>query len=220
MRILLGAVLGVAVLAGSLDAQAQTKRSGSASPKHYRWEDESGRVHFSDTLPVEALRRGRTVYLGDRVVGQVERPLTQEEQAQRERQAQIQAQREQEQAQREREEELLRRSYPDEAAVRADFAQRKVFFEDRIRSSETSIGQYRRVLAERLKRAAELELEGKKVPSKLAGEIREAVGVIQGHQRAIERARQDISNLSNEEEAVLEALSKAPQQPAGSAAGL
>lgn len=208
MRTLALAGLGAALLLGGLDAQAQSQKRGDASgSKHYRWEDENGRVHFSDTLPVEALRLGRTVYHGDRVVGKVERPLTDEERSLAQREAQAQAELARLEEQRQQEVELLRRSYPDEASVRADFAQRKVFFQDRITASETSIGQYRRLLVDRLTRAAELELGKKKVPAKLANEIKEAVGIVREHQRVISMAQENISSLASEEATVLKTLS-------------
>lgn len=211
MRILFFVALGLALLAGSQDAESQSRqRSDTSGSKHYRWEDENGRIHFSDTLPTEALRLGRLVYHGDRLIHQVDRPLTEEERAQEQREKEAQAERDRLETQRQKERELLRRSYPDSAAVRADFAQRKVYFQDQITASETSIGQYRRVLAERLMRAAELELEKKKVPENLANEIQEAAAAIREHQQSISLARKNISTLASEEASILRALAEEP----------
>lgn len=198
------------LIAGSWDAQAQTRGRTNASKAgeavHYRWEDEQGRVHFSDTLPAEALRQGRTVYRGGEVVRQVERTLTAEEKAaadrvERERMAaEAKAKKEQDAL------DLLERSYPDREAVKADFAQRKVFFSDRVVASEATISQHRRLLLGRLERAAELELEEKKVPKKLADEIKEAAGIVRQHHDLIKQANQSISQLNTEETQLLESL--------------
>ena len=197
------------LLGGALDAQAQSRSknaSKAGSGVHYRWEDEQGRVHFSDTVPLEALHQGRTVYRGGQVVKQVERSLTVEEIAQQE------ALKEQELAEAARKEEerkareLLERSYPDADAVRADFAQRKVYYSDRITASEATIAQHRRVLASRLERAANLELGNKKVPPKLAAEIHEAVGVVRQHQKQIDQAHESIAQLSAQEAQVIKDL--------------
>lgn len=195
------------LFAGSTDAWAQSRGKARAdATQHYKWEDAQGRIHFSDTLPVEALNQGRTIYRNGRVVGQVERALTPEEREEqerleRERLAQEALAQEQQQAL-----ELLEQSYPDPQSVKADFAQRKVFLTDRITASQATINQHRRVLLDRLERAAEIELKGKKVPKKLADSIQEAVNVVRHHRLDIEQTNARISKLNEEEARVLHSL--------------
>ena len=205
-------MVGSLLVGGPWDAQAQTRGRGKPAKaqtdtsKHYRWEDANGQTHFSDTLPVEALRQGRTVYQGGQPVARIERLPTAEEQAELDRAAQALAAQQALAQEQERARALLGQSYPDPGAVRADFAQRKVFLDDRITASQATIAQHRRVLLEQLRRAAELELQEKKVPAKLAKSIQEAASVVRENQANIERTHGEIARLNDEEAAILKTL--------------
>ena len=70
------AIIGALVATGAAEAQkAPTK-------KLYRWVDKDGKVQFSDSLPPEAIDQARTEMSNTgRVVADVDRALTPEEQA-------------------------------------------------------------------------------------------------------------------------------------------
>ena len=142
---------------------AAAVRTGQSTGKQYRWVDAQGQVHFTDTLPQEAVRRDRTEYRGGRAVRQVDRPLTPEEMA-----AQRQAEEAQAQARASTlNEAVVRQAYPSEAAIRQDFQQRRALFESRLVSGRAEEEERRQELRKAVTRAADAELLGKPVHARL-----------------------------------------------------
>ena len=209
----LALVAGPAVLptpAEAAPAQKKTRKTG-ANTVQYRWVDEKGHTHFSDTLPQEALRQGRTVYRNGRVVDHVERVPTPEEAEaikQAEREA---AQREQAQAEQAREQAKAREIYGSVEAVEAEFATKRSVAEGKIRGLETSIQQTRQVLVERLDSAANLELNDKPIPKVQVADIQKLAGQIREYREQIAQEQALLEDLAAQQARLVEMISPAAE---------
>lgn len=169
-RKLLSLAVLAAVLASGVALAQQDKPK-----KLYRWVDQDGKVHFSDTLPAEALRQARTEISAEsgRTTGEVERALTPEELAERERLAEEAARAERE-AERERQtEEAMLASFQSEEDLRRSYGMRVTLMQENLNAIEAGIGSQRTSLAGLLAEAAEAELAGQPVGRKQADAIRE-----------------------------------------------
>jgi len=169
------AIVGLLLCAVALPADAQRKQQGqnqAAEKKLYCW-NEDGRKVCGDALPADAVDSARTeisARSGMRV-GEVGRALTPEERAIAEvadRKAKIAAEAE---AARERRERAMAVSYDTEDDLRAAFGDRIVLVDEALKTSRMGVGNLRLSLLSLLRRAADLELQGKPVPRPLAGNI-------------------------------------------------
>lgn len=141
----------------------------------YKWVDENGETHYSQTLPPERVQQEHARIASDgRVAETVDRAPTAEERAELTRRIRAErdaAQRARLEAQQDR---LFLAAYPTEEAVRDSVeAQRQVLAAE-LGSVEALMQQARQRLNQRLTSAAALERDGRPVPDHLADEIRSA----------------------------------------------
>lgn len=202
---------GVGLSPAPVDASPAQKKARKAggSTVQYRWVDDKGHTHFSDTLPQEALRQGRTVYRNGHVIDRVERMPTPEEaaaiqQAQAEAAAQEQAQ-----AERDRAAAKARQIYGDAAAIKADFSNKREAAKGKIQALETSIRQTRRVLVERLDSAANFELAGKPIPKAQVADIQKLAGQIHQYRDQAKQEQARIDELDRQQAELIEMVAPA-----------
>lgn len=160
--------LAIALVAGAADAQNKAK-------KLYRWVDKDGKVQFSDTLPQEALDQARTEINASsgRTTGEVERALTDEEQAERDRLAAEQAIQQRADEKERQTEEAMLASFQTEEDLRRSYGVRVTLMQENLNAIEAGIGSQRNSLTSLLAEASEAELQGKPVNAKQAATIRE-----------------------------------------------
>lgn len=160
--------LAIALAAGATDAAEKTK-------KLYRWVDKDGKVQFSDTLPQEALDQARTEINASsgRTTGEVERALTDEEQAERDRLAAEQAIQQRADEKERQTEEAMLASFQTEEDLRRSYGVRVTLMQENLNAIEAGIGSQRNSLTSLLADASEAELAGRPVNAKQAATIRE-----------------------------------------------
>lgn len=160
------AALGLAA-AGVADAQSPPPK------KLYRWVDKDGKVQFSDSLPPEAIDQARTE-LSDsgRVVADVGRALTAEEQAAADAAALLEAERAAEAERIRKTEEAMIASFESEADLERSVQERIGLLNETLNSIEAGIASQRASLSTLLQLASESELDGKPVPKKQVDMIR------------------------------------------------
>jgi len=138
----------------------------------YKWIDENGDVHYSQTLPPQQAGRAHDRLTGDGLIA--ERVKTAEEleilRAEQEQQRQ-EAQRRRIQAQRDR---LFLAAYPTEDDVRRTIASRHETVMSERESVESLIDQSRRRFADAVEQAAGFERRARPVPEHLIERISEA----------------------------------------------
>lgn len=172
---------------------AAAQQKVPAAKKLYCWNQDGQRI-CADALPPEAVTAEReeiSVASGLRT-GQVQRALTPEERA---AQAEEEARRRTEAAAEEtrrRTDQAMLTSFQNEDELRRVFAERVTLVENSIKTARYNITSLREGLVTLLRTAGEHELGGRKVPDKLAGDIRERHAQLlynQALQRSFERQR-------------------------------
>lgn len=189
----MAALLGVFLLlsfAPATEAQPRPNRSSSAPksapPKLYRWTDAQGKVHYTDSLPAEALNQGRQEYSRKGLlVQQVERPPTAEELASQATAAALAQEQTEQTLAKEREAQALRAAYPSLEAIGNDYRQRAQQLGAQIVSMESAIAEQRKVLLSKLQLASDAELQGKKVGAPLALQIQTTHKTIAQHRATV-----------------------------------
>ena len=167
MRIVLATLTSVIALTLALPAHGQ---------KLYRWVDENGNVHYSDSLPPEAVDQARRELskTSGTTTAQIDRALTAEEraaaQAEAEREAVIAAEAE---LRRQYDQRLLQ-SYPNESDLTRAFNDRLKMLDEAITSADVGIESQQYVLASLLNDAADRELAGERVPLTVEEAARDA----------------------------------------------
>lgn len=165
----------------------------------YKWVDENGEIHYSQTLPPERAGEAhdRMTHAG-LLAERVDRVKTADElaelEAQRDQQRE-QAEQERNQAQQDR---LFLAAYPTEEDVRRTIATRRetVIFE---RSSvESLIEQSRSRFVATVQQAAEFERTGKAVPEYLVEQIDEARAGIRELNRRLDEIDERLESLDEE----------------------
>jgi hypothetical protein len=194
-----------------MDAQAQTKsKTGKAAavkvaPKLYRWVDDKGQVHFTDSLPEEALQQGRTEYSRQGTeVRTVERALTPAELAEKQKQDALLRQEAEKAAQAQKDLAVLRMSYPTEASIRQNFVQRRSIYEGRIVALNAVLKEKNRELLQQLELASQAELQKKTPSQKMQNKIQDLARQRQAHRNEILETTAAMARLTTEEQALVE----------------
>jgi hypothetical protein len=166
MRSVLAAVLAIAI-AGP--AWAAGTASGHT---RYKWTDGEGNLHYSDALPPEAVKYGYEIVNGQGVViRHVDRPRTSEEKAAAKAElAKAQAAKESAEA-RVRNDKQMLAAYPTEDDLKRAQRQQSDMMDQNLTSAGISLQSQEKSLAELLGHAAELDANGKPVPTALAKKI-------------------------------------------------
>lgn len=198
----------------SRKARPETGKSKTTAAKLYRWTDAQGKVHYTDTLPPEALEQGRTEYSRKgSVLNEVKRPPTAEERALQEQQleqAQVSAQEEQSKA---RDLLAFQAAYPSEEAIAREFLQRKQTLEGQIKTTQGALDEQRKTLMSQLEMAATAELMGKTISPKMAATIQQLAKQVRQHEASIKTIRQQILALSDQEKEIREQWAALQQAP-------
>lgn len=150
------------VLAASLSAQAQTPSGGSV---RYKWYDEHGLMHFSDSLSAEAMKYGYDL-VNDHglVVRHVPRQLNAEERAAANKLAAEQAAREHAAQEIANADAQMLSAYPDEESYKISLQQALDTIDQQIHTTQINLRSQEKALTDLLARAADLENAKDPVP--------------------------------------------------------
>jgi len=173
--------------------------AGAAAQDVYKWVDENGEVHYSQTLPPERAGGAHDRLTSDGLVAErVDRVKTADERAelavQREQQRE-QAQQERIQAQQDR---LFLAAYPTEEDVRRTIETRRATVRSERNSVESLIEQSRFRFVATVQQAAELERTGEPVPEYLVERIAEARAGIRELNRRLDDIEARLASLDEE----------------------
>lgn len=160
----------IAAIALSLAIPAYAQRVGSAEKvgKMYKWKDEAGNIHYTDTIPPEAKDLARESLNQDGIsVERVERAMTEEEKAARAA-AEAKAAEEARVAEEARKrDQVLLNSYASEDDLTRGYKQRMDLLEQSIEARKIEIGAREQSLSTLVAQAADLERSGKVVSEAL-----------------------------------------------------
>jgi hypothetical protein len=162
-----------AVLAFLIAGPAWAAGGASGQPhQRYKWTDGEGNLHYSDSLPPEAVKFGYEIVNSQGVViKHVDRARTAEERAAAKAEiAKAQAAKESAEA-RVRNDKQLVAAYPTEDDLKRAQHQQADMLEQNLTSARISLQSQEKSLAELLGHAAELDANGKPVPANLAKKI-------------------------------------------------
>lgn len=202
------------VLAAACAAHAQ--QPGGTGGIRYKWVDDKGLPHFSDSLTAEAMKFGYDL-VNDQgmVVQHVPRQLTPEERAAQQKLAaqQAAAQRAAE-AQRRAEEQMLV-AYPDEAAFQRAQQDQLDTIDQQINTTRINLRSQEKTLTDLLTRAGDLERAKQPVPKFLNDRIAEQRNIVAGQRNALEREQAARAAAEQQAAAQLKRYRelKAAQQP-------
>ena len=175
----------VALITGlALHAQS-TPNTGSL---RYKWQDNQGLVHFSDSLSTEAMKFGYDV-VNDRgmIVQHVPRQLSPEERAVANKLAAIEAAKQRAAQDRANAEAQMLAAYPDEASYRMSQQQQLDTIDQQIRTTELNLRGQEKALADLLSRAGDIERAKKPVPKYLIDSIADQRNVVTAQRNALLR---------------------------------
>ncbi len=154
---LLAVVLALLLSTVASDAQAQRKL--------YRWTDSQGKVHYTDSLPPEAVKdKQEELNSLGMPVKVTERERTPEEQAAWEAEQARLAQERKLAEEKAKMDAVLLASYPTESDLERAYRERFDLIEQSVESARVGIRSQEKSLAELLDHAADLERNGQKVP--------------------------------------------------------
>lgn len=188
-----------AVLAGALLAP------DAAAQKLYRWVDEDGKVHYSQSLPPEAVDRARRELSArsGMTTGEVDRALSDEERAEAEAEAAIlDASRKlaDERAQRDQ---VLIGSYSSERDLQRAYDERFLLVDETLKATRVGMDSQRQTLASLLASAADREFGGQAVDARTRDSIRETYARLSSQQTLMQRREAERAVLEAEFEETL-----------------
>jgi uncharacterized protein (DUF342 family) len=182
------------LLAGTADAQ-----------KLYRWVDAEGKVHYTDSLPPEAVDSAREeLNQQGMAVNRVERALTDEERAaladERAKQAEMAAL----QAEKEKMDAVLIGSYPSEVDLQRSYSERFDLLDQSVEAARVGIRSQEKSLTDLLAHAANIEREGRPVPATVASSINAARKQVADQRAFLAKRESERESLQEEFDTVLE----------------
>lgn len=180
--------INLLLLAGSVSAQTV-----------YKWVDENGDVHYSQTLPPEQTEKAHERLTEEGLLAErIDRVMTEDEREQLE----IAQEREQEEASRirlqQQQDRLFLATFPTEADLEASFESRRDNVLAERRSVESLIDQARTRFSDRVEQAAALERQGETVPEHLVERITESRSSLRELNRRLESIDQRLADLDAE----------------------
>lgn len=159
-------LFALALLSGVASAAGNTDRL------RYKWRDEAGNLHYSDSIPPEATRLGyEVVNQHGVVVRRVERAKTAEELAAAKAAADKLAEEKRRADDNARNDAQMLAAYPTEEDLRKSLQAQIDLISQNIQATEVGIASQEKSLAERLVHAAEQERNGKPVPAPVQKQI-------------------------------------------------
>lgn len=173
--------------------------------KLYRWVDAEGKVHYTDTLPPEAVDQARDEINSSGVtVNRVERALTEEERAAKriadaetERQANLKAEQDKMDA-------ALMGSYATEADLARAYRERFDLLDQSLEAARVGIRSQEKSLEDQLAHAASLERGGKPVPATVQSSIAAARKQVEDQREYLRRRETELQNLQAEYDRILQ----------------
>ena len=189
-------------LAVGLALAALLASGPAAGGKLYKWVDEKGEVHYTDTPPPEAARHDRAI-LNERglPVKHIEGQKTPEElAAERRRRAELEAKRRAEEARR-RHDRVLLATYASEADMAAVRDEKIATLDTAIRLARKRIEKLEAELARLHRQAARMERAGRPVSEDLKRRIRETRTLILENRAFIEARRREQDHIRRQFEA-------------------
>lgn len=183
-----------AVLAGALlapDASAQ---------KLYRWVDEDGKVHYSQSLPPEAVDRARRELSArsGMTTGEVERALTDEERLQAAAENAILETSQRLVEERAQRDHVLTASYTTERELTRAYDERFSLVDETLKATRVSIDSQRQTLASLLTNAADREFGGQVVDAATQDSIRETYLRLASQQTLMQQREAERAALDQE----------------------
>ncbi|MDT8450290.1 MAG: DUF4124 domain-containing protein [Wenzhouxiangellaceae bacterium] len=165
----------------------------------YKWVDENGEVHYSQTLPPERVEQEHERLTGSGLLAEkVERaPTEQERRALAERLAREQDLAEQEKIRRQQDR-LFLAAFPTEDALRRSIGSRRETIEAERQSVAEMVEQNRERFRELVERAAALERTGQEVPAHVAAQIENVRARLQALNSRVAEIDRRLETLDNE----------------------
>lgn len=173
--------------------------------KLYRWVDAEGKVHYTDTLPPEAVnqardeisRSGTTVNRVDRALTPGERAAKEAEEAEAARAAAIKAEQDKMDA-------VLMGSYATEADLERAYRERFDLLDQSLEAARVGIRSQEKSLEDQLAHAASLERAGKPVPATMQSTIAAARKQVEDQREFLRKRETERQNLQTEYDAILQ----------------
>lgn len=179
--------------------------SAALAQKLYRWVDAEGKVHYTDTLPPEAVDQARDeISRSGTTVNRVERALTAEERAAQEAEAAENARLAAIKAEQDKMDAALTGSYATEADLARAYRERFDLLDQSLEAARVGIRSQERSLEEQLAHAAALERGGKPVPATVQSTIEAARKQVEDQREFLRRREGELQNLQTEYEGILQ----------------
>lgn len=179
--------------------------SAALAQKLYRWVDAEGKVHYTDTLPPEAVDQARDeISRSGTTVNRVERALTAEERAAQEAEAAENARLAAIKAEQDKMDAALTGSYATEADLARAYRERFDLLDQSLEAARVGIRSQERSLEEQLAHAAALERGGKPVPATVQSSIAAARKQVEDQREYLRRRETELQNLQAEYDRILQ----------------
>lgn len=173
--------------------------------KLYRWVDAEGKVHYTDTLPPEAVNQARDeISRSGTTVGRVDRALTPEERAAKEAEEAEAARLAAIKAERDKMDAVLMGSYATEADLERAYRERFDLLDQSLEAARVGIRSQEKSLEDQLAHAASLERAGKPVPATVQSTIAAARTQVEDQREYLRKRETERQNLQTEYDAILQ----------------
>ena len=178
-------IFSVTALALSASAYAQGTSSGGL---RYKWRDDQGHVHFTDSLTPDAIKYGFDA-VNDQglVVQHVARQLTPKERDAANKLAADQAAKQHAEQERANADAQMIQAYPDEAAYKIYQQQALDTMDQQIRTVQLNLRSQEKALTDLLTRAADMERTQKTVPKFMVDNIASQRTVVTDQRATLQR---------------------------------
>lgn len=176
----------------------------AVAQKLYRWVDAEGKVHYTDSLPPEAVNQARDeLNRSGMAVNRVDRALTEEERAAMEAE-EAEARREAElKAERDKMDAVLLGSYATEADLERAYRERFDLLDQSLEAARVGIRSQEKSLNDLLAHAAGLERSGKPVPSSVQSSITAARSQVDEQRAFLAKRERERENLQSEYDGIV-----------------
>lgn len=176
----------------------------AVAQKLYRWVDAEGKVHYTDSLPPEAVnqardelnRSGMAVNRVDRALTEEERVAMEAEEAEARREAELKAERDKMDA-------VLLGSYATEADLERAYRERFDLLDQSLEAARVGIRSQEKSLNDLLAHAAGLERSGKPVPSSVQSSITAAHSQVDEQRAFLAKRERERENLQSEYDGIV-----------------
>ena len=171
--------------------------------KLYRWVDREGNVHYTDTLPPEAMQSARDELNSQGMtVNRVNRALTEEERKRKTEDADRATETTARQAEQDKMDSVLTSSYATEGDLERAYKERFDLLDQSVEAAKVGIASQEKSLTDLLAHAARLEREGKPVPATVNDSITAARTQVAEQRAYMEMREKERTSLQNEYETV------------------